>query len=109
MLGHEIERARRARHWSQSLLSHEAGVSLSTVQRAENSDPSVSFKKVNQLAAALDVPVSSFYLDAPIATAAGRQTSLQLALQQQHEQVMAALETLRKQNEVILRELRQSR
>ena len=59
--GDEIRRLREGRGWTQDDLKTHAGASLSSVQRAERSDPTLKASTARRLARALGVPLARIY------------------------------------------------
>lgn len=57
----ELAKIRQSRGLSQPQLAVAASVGVSSVQRLEAGDPRVGFGVASKVAAALDVPVESFY------------------------------------------------
>jgi transcriptional regulator with XRE-family HTH domain len=62
VLGDNIRTLREEAEWTQVQLSVHADVGINTVQRAEASNPNVSYKNIVKIARALQVEPSAIYL-----------------------------------------------
>lgn len=94
--GAAIKQLRETAGISQQRLATDAGIGMSTLNRAERSDPGLSYRNVVKIANALNVDVSAIYRDAPLQHVVTQTTSVTPEwAKQQNEQVNAALEDLR--------------
>ncbi len=57
VLGLEVARARRARRWTAADLSERAGISLVTLRKVEQGDPSVALGTAFEVATLLGIPL----------------------------------------------------
>lgn len=88
--GGQIADLRRAASLTQPELAVRAGVSTSTVYRAEQSDASIGPRTVARLAAALSVDPSEIY-DGEVLPRAGQPVSADRA-EEQHREVLSRLD-----------------
>jgi transcriptional regulator with XRE-family HTH domain len=104
VLGHEIARLRKELEppLTQIELAVKSGVGITTVQRAEKSNPGVEYRNIVKIAKALGVSTNAIYLpdveQTPAPTTA--------AWEQFAEQVTTALADIAKQNDRIEKMLR---
>jgi transcriptional regulator with XRE-family HTH domain len=94
VLGTEIKRLREEAGLSQQVFATNAGIGMTTLIRAEKSEPGVSYRNIAKIAKVLGVHPSAIYNDAPIDTDGG--TAAPGSAQHQFEQLQAALAEVQK-------------
>lgn len=89
--GPKIAQLRKERGWSQANFATYAKIGLATVQRAEASDPDLTYGSAAKLASALGVDVNEVYeaSDAPSGSAGGAQPEWAVRLEAKIDQLLS--------------------
>lgn len=95
VLGHRIRGIREERGENREVVAVRAGVSLSTLQRAEDGEPGTTFRTLSRIAQALEVNVAEIYTG-PLAGIDRDDPTPPLWAQRMLEQITTALEDIRK-------------
>lgn len=103
--GDVIRRLREEAGTGQQVFATNAGIGMSTLRRAEGSDPGVTYRNIVKIARALEVDPSVIYADVDPSGTIAPQPAPPWAVHQ-HEQLSAQIRDLQRTVEMLANELR---